>query len=406
MSGKIRKTINVLLVDQAVTFGGSIVVMANIVNYMTDDVNCSVIYEVPRSVAEYLFSPSVRKRKVKNPLNYYVAGNIKEWLYSVDNKFLKYVLLKAFVLTKIMSSWLQVIRISRIIIQDRIDVVHSNNSLEALVAAKFLRRKLVAHLHGPGLFYKRPFLKKCPFIKNIDMVIAISDHVKEFYDNNDTSSYAMTVMPNPVIDKKPDQIMVQGYRKKYGILDSDKVFGIVGRIVDWKGHLQFLEAVNLVLKKMDGVKVLIIGDISDGRADYLDEVKSLISKYGMQEKVIITGYIEEVHNATALLDLLVHCSIEPEPFGLVITEAMIMSIPVVASNTGAPGEIIDEGETGYLVDPYDSEKLSQRILEILTDNELAKKMGDKAREVAVQKYSIENYISKLSSTYIEICNKK
>ena len=388
-----RPSLNVLMVDQAITFGGSIVVMANIANNFPSNVLCSVIYEVNNDIADTFFSEHVRKRSVRNMLDYRTAGQMSAWIHSFKLKVFKVLCFKLLAMGKIVANILQVIRISRIILVDRIDIVHSNNSNAAIIAAKLLRKKVILHLHGIGSYEKDRLREK------VDGYISISKFVSNQAIIKGYSKNKITLLPNPVLDVKIDTVRSNFFRKKFNIGDSDKVLGVVGRIIDWKGQLEFLDAAGIVMEKMDGVKVLIIGDISDGTEEYLEKVKNKITKLGITDKVILTGYISDIHNVMANLDLLVHCSILPEPFGLVITEAMSLGIPVVASDKGAPPEIVKIGETGFIVDPNDKDQMASYILNILGNDELARIMGNKAKDDVFENYNIKNYMNSLTNKY-------
>lgn len=388
-----KSTINVLIVDQAITFGGSIVVMANIANNFGREFRCSIIYEFSTSIADFLFSDKVKKHRVRNVIDYQRSARTSVWIESFENKILRKLLAKLFVVCKYLASFYQVTRIARIIYTDHIDIVHSNNSREAIIAARLLKRKIVLHLHGIGN------AKKDPVRDNADVYLAISELVAKQAIDKHYDKDKIIVLANPVVEKNTDQEKVAIYKEKFGIEDSDKVFGMVGRIIQWKGQLQFLEAARIVVAKMNNVKILVIGDISDGDEDYLDEVKARIKSLGLQDQVVITGYIQDVHNVMATLDLLVHCSIEPEPFGLVITEAMSMDIPVIAGDIGAPPEIIESGKTGYIVSPFDAQKIAKYITDIFSNENLAQKIRFEAKKVVAKKYNIHNYMAELTNIY-------
>jgi len=99
------------------------------------------------------------------------------------------------------------------------------------------------------------------------------------------------------------------------------------------------------------------------------------------------------------LDILVHASIEPEPFGLVITEAMVHGVPVIAANTGAPLEIIRHGVTGFVVDPNDTEQLTSRIVDLATDSELRRRIGERGRRDALDRFNAPSYAKRFEDLY-------
>ena len=86
------------------------------------------------------------------------------------------------------------------------------------------------------------------------------------------------------------------------------------------------------------------------------------------------------------------------PFGIVILEAMACGKPVIASKIGGPAEIVEDAETGFLVNPRDTEAVAERIIRLIKDEKLRKRMGRKARKIVVEKYSLE----KISEEYYRL----
>ncbi len=118
--------------------------------------------------------------------------------------------------------------------------------------------------------------------------------------------------------------------------------------------------------------------------------------------VIITGFVKNVQSFYQLMDVCVHTSIEPEPFGLVITEAMAYGVPVVASDRGAPKEIIKHGVDGFIVDPEETGKLAETIIQLLSDEDLRCKIGDKGSESVRRDYNLTNYSQLIKRVYLKV----
>ena len=101
------------------------------------------------------------------------------------------------------------------------------------------------------------------------------------------------------------------------------------------------------------------------------------------------------------MDVCVHTSIEPEPFGLVITEAMLYGIPVVASDRGAPKEIVEDGLSGFLIDPEDTGKLAETIIQLLSDESLRYEIGNKGSERVKKVYNLTEFGHSLNEVYLK-----
>jgi glycosyltransferase involved in cell wall biosynthesis len=92
--------------------------------------------------------------------------------------------------------------------------------------------------------------------------------------------------------------------------------------------------------------------------------------------------------------LVVVPSLWPEPFGLVGPEAMAHGIPVVASRVGGIPEWLDDGEVGFLVEPGDVQGLADRINRLLFDRPLARRLGQRARAVAGNRFTVPGYVDR------------
>ena len=157
----------------------------------------------------------------------------------------------------------------------------------------------------------------------------------------------------------------------------------IGRLVPWKGQKEFLQAFARVARQLPGIRALIVGDdIEKLNGAYVEELHSLIRQEGLSERVFCTGNIKDIHNLVAAVDIVVHSSTEPEPFGLVVTEAMALAKPVVAANHGATAEIVEHGRTGLLADPRNTQELAAAIARLATDRSLRLAYGQAALEKA------------------------
>lgn len=170
------------------------------------------------------------------------------------------------------------------------------------------------------------------------------------------------------------------FRKEYGIPSKAPVVGMVGRLRPWKGQDRFLRVLAQVREKASDVWGLMVGGdpfaIPD---DYPQHLRRLTAELGLGKSVVFTNHLEDVRPALAAMDVFVHPG-DPEPFGLVIIEAMAMARPVVAFAHGALPEIVVEGVTGLLVPPGDEDAMAQVILTLLQDPARRHRLGAAGRE--------------------------
>lgn len=172
--------------------------------------------------------------------------------------------------------------------------------------------------------------------------------------------------------------------------------GIVGRIARWKGQDIFLEAFARAFPA-GRERAVVVGAPLFGADDerYDDELHGLAASLGLNGRVSFTGHVDDVAGQLARLDVLVHASVQPEPFGQVIVEGMEAGVPVVASRAGGPTEIVEDGRNGFLVEPADVNALARTLGRLARDPELRRQV------VAQGRASAERFHPSVVATDIE-----
>ena len=146
----------------------------------------------------------------------------------------------------------------------------------------------------------------------------------------------------------------------------------------------------------EGVEAVVIGVPMFGEDAYADGLRRLAADLG--GKVDFRGFRDDVRAELARLDVLVHASIIPEPFGQVVLEGMAAGLPVVAADAGGPAEIIDDGVDGLLYTPGDAAALAERLRLLAGDKELRSRLGRSGRERA-RDYSPDIVAGRLIDVY-------
>lgn len=181
-------------------------------------------------------------------------------------------------------------------------------------------------------------------------------------------------------------------RSQCGYSESDIVIGAVGRLVHHKGYTYLLEAVNgldELYKK--NVKIMVIGTgIEEKR------LKGLARRLGLNVSFLSTR--DDVLELMKAMDIFVQPAFR-EPFGITVIEAMFSGLPVVATKSGGILEIVVDGETGILVSPKNSNSIKDAILKLISNLGLAKRMGEKGREIAISKFNGRRYAKDMEKFY-------
>lgn len=173
---------------------------------------------------------------------------------------------------------------------------------------------------------------------------------------------------------------LRDFRLKFA-LPQEKIVLYVGRLVYEKGIHILINAVPKILAKVDA-KFVIVG------SGYMQEqLSNIVKSMGLEHKVLFTGFVDEEN--LLKLQKVADVSVVPslfEPFGIVALEAMAAKSPVVVSDTGGLGEIVDHDVTGVKVYPNNTDSLAWGIIKILTDDNYSKNLRENAYKIVLEKY--------------------
>lgn len=291
------------------------------------------------------------------------------------------------------------------IIRNNVDLVHLNNSADTgwqwLLVSKLLGRKCITHQRGFVRFSKLAKRRA----KFFDKIICISRAIKKNLQNNNISN--TQVIYNAIdVDEFRSRLNRdrRSIREELGINYSAPLIGVIANFQEWKGHLIVINAMDILRQRHDDVICLFIGAVSAVKQDreYFIRVTKEIQDKGLEKNVIMTGYRQDIPDLINSLDILVHSSIEPEPFGRVIIEGMCFKKPVIATDIGGPREIIKNGVSGFLISPGNPGILSETVELFLQDPDLGQKMGNEGFNRILAKFNIETFSFKINMFYEEL----
>ncbi len=401
-----RKIISVLYLDNTFTFGGAI----NSLLYLLRALD-------KKKVEPILVTgqPEIFLKKYFDFIKWYYFKIKVPWIHNkIYKKILEIPIFSEGIGKKIVDRfrflyWLIVVTLPETFYycyigkKHKIQIVHLNNILGSqvagILAAKFLGVPCVAHLRD----FEKVNTISSFLAKKIDFHIAISKAIRDNLLNLKVHESNITIISDAIdLNDFNDTHSYEYLRKEFGINDEEKIFGIFGRIINWKGIKEFVHAAALIIQSVPNTKALIVGDCSDGDQKYLDEVRALITHYGLEQKIILTGYRGDVPALMGLMNLVVHASIKSEPFGMVLIEAMAMGKPVVAAKMGGPLDIVEDGKTGFLVEPGNIDDLANAIRSILNENNLAEFMGQNGKDRVVELFTKERYAKQVEKIYFNL----
>jgi len=219
-------------------------------------------------------------------------------------------------------------------------------------------------------------------------LIAISDAVRHSVMAMGINTKKIQTIYNGVdLDAFGVSENTDGVREKLGLALDRPVVGIIGRLMRWKGQHVFLRAAAEV---SSDAQFVVIGGLFWESPEYADELKRLPRELNIEDKVIFTGHQDTIPEYITGLDIVVHASIKPEPFGLCIIEGMAAGKPVIGANAGGVPEIVVPGVTGLLVSPGSVQELAAAIEQLVADQQLRLTMGEAGRKRAEDYFSLKN----------------
>ena len=188
-----------------------------------------------------------------------------------------------------------------------------------------------------------------------------------------------------------------------GLPAADDVLrvGLVATFARWKGHETFLKALAMLPASLRVRGYIVGGPVyeTSGSQTSVSELRARVRALGLEDRVGFTGFVPDASKAMRALDIVVHASTDPEPFGLVIAEAMACRKPVVVSRAGGASELIEPGVNALAFNPGDASELARRIEELARDANLRVRLGRAGRTMAEQRFHRRRMARELAPIY-------
>ena len=295
----------------------------------------------------------------------------------------------------------------KIIRNNKISLVHTHSELihgkPEILAAKIVGIPCICHIHA---YYKPNHFDKF-FKRFVNSFICISNDVAKIYNRNDCIEKKTIIIHNG-IDITPYNYNFDNehIRKELGVKSEDILVCLVGRIVSWKGHEYFIKAIADIANKFPELKGIIVGGIHDDyfglKRAYFNKLKFIIKELNLKEKIVFTGFRKDVPRILSAMDIVVHASTNPEPFGLVIIEGMASGKPVIATKAGGVLDIIEDGVNGIIVKCKDAKAIANAIYQLVSDKEKSIKIGLGGQKKVYKNFRIEKQIIAIQKLYDNI----
>ena len=185
-------------------------------------------------------------------------------------------------------------------------------------------------------------------------------------------------------------------------LDRQFLVGHFSRLSPWKGQHILLEA---LAECPTDVTSLLVGDALFGEQDYVQYLHEQVAELGLEKRVRFLGFRSDIVPLMKACDLVAHTSTSPEPFGRVIIEAMLCGRPVVAAAAGGVVELVENGKTGWLFSPGNSQQLAQIITTCRNQPSQAATIAHQAQIQATQRFELTATNERISQLLYQVLDR-
>jgi glycosyltransferase involved in cell wall biosynthesis len=200
----------------------------------------------------------------------------------------------------------------------------------------------------------------------------------------------------------PNQKKIE-LRHELQIPQKDKIVAFTGRLVSYKGLPLLLRVWNEIQRQQSTAKLLLVGSGGLDIHNCEKELKEYVKEKGLENSVLFTGNVSNVHQYLQASDLFVFPT-ENEAFGISLIEAMACGLPVISTSVGGVKDIIKHGENGLAVNAGDFQELYDALNLLITDSILSAALGTAAWQTALESYSANIIVQKYIEFFKHVTN--
>jgi len=291
--------------------------------------------------------------------------------------------------------------IRKIIKDDNIQIVHSNTNYDRTAGA-FARRGTKAK-HAASCHSLESIQHNIThYIRNKYLThhfIADGESIKRLLINeNKIPEEKITIVHNGInsneMRRKPE--LGSAVRNEFGVKSDELLIGNLGRLVIFKGQKYLLTAFKGITENFSNVKLMIVGD-----GELYNSLKDYTNVMGINDRVIFTGFREDLRAVYSAFDIYCHPSIEGggELFPFSVLYAMAQGIPVIATRVGDIPQMVKDGINGYLVSEKSPFQISEKLMIMVNNPELRNKVGKEGLTILLDNFTEDKMVNKIEEVY-------
>jgi glycosyltransferase involved in cell wall biosynthesis len=288
-----------------------------------------------------------------------------------------------------------------------------NNSIDAMFLAQsshFKYGSIAGKIAGTEkIIYRRAIAKpiKNKFYNRLFLKYFITDFMSISKITRDMN---LKDIPEGVLDKSKQKLVYKGVKKdnflnpelksdirrEYKIKDNELILVNIGRLCRQKAQQYLIEALPKILKKHQNFKVLFVGKLGGKENEYLELAKEL----GIEDKIIFTGFRNDIPSILKQADFMVHTAIYEGGSPWVILEAMMAGLPIVSTEAITIPEFVQDGVNGYIAENKNPDDIAAKVIKMIENKERAK-LGQESAKIAADKYTFKKMIDNIEEKIFE-----
>jgi glycosyltransferase involved in cell wall biosynthesis len=303
-----------------------------------------------------------------------------------------------------------VLRLARALRRANVDVVHTNTlraHLYGTLAAAMIGKPVVWHVRD--ILHRRwqsmLFRVLGP---RAAAIVAVSEASARSLNPNGPRLPNVRVVYN-TIDlsraKTSGPKRLAEVRSELGVEDAFPIVAILGQVIPWKGHADFVEAAALVRDRFPNAAFLVVGDSLLNSSAFKQALAARMRALDLERTVRFVGFRNDVPDVLSQLTAMVSAS-WAEPFGRTVMEAMALGVPVVATDAGGTPELIRNGENGLLVPPHDPAALARAIIRLAEDSDVRATVGAGGKATISAQFDVHREVCDLARIYRDVLARR
>lgn len=298
-----------------------------------------------------------------------------------------------------MFDWRWMLRFKRLLKDEHVDLIHAHEfdaNVQGAFVAALSGIPLVATVHGKNYFWEKLRRRVAyRWVSRRATMVTVSQNLKHFIvekvgiDPGNVKVVYNGVHGLPQIDSSD----IRKCREELGVPGGNQIVGVVGNLYPVKGHQYLIASIPAVLAKCPNTTFIFAG-----RGQLEAELKAQALELGVDGQIRFLGLRQDIPRILSVLDVFVLPSLS-EGLSMAILEAMVAGKPVIATDVGGNPELVEDGETGYLVPSQNSQALADRLITVLTNRQRALQFGKSGQHRAQGQFSLITMVHEYQALY-------